>query len=224
MSLSPVSPASGGSGTPPSFPRPAGDDVPPTWEVPPFAPVRVRGVRYLAHRLARHRRRAVAAGLAVTAAALVAAGPRETPDRVRGHPQARPSSAPAVAPADASSGREAGATGAAGAAGAAGETVAAPVRIADAGTVRLLRPGDRVDVIAVEDGADGAGGAGGERGAAGATDGAQVVARGARVARLPEDVDDVADGGALVVLAVPRATAARLVGASATARLAVTWC
>ncbi|MFF9329407.1 RcpC/CpaB family pilus assembly protein [Streptomyces sp. NPDC014776] len=215
MSLSPVSPASGGSGTPPPFPRPAGDDVPPTWEVPPFAPVRVRGVRYLAHRLARHRRRAVAAGLAVTAAALVAAGPRETPDRVRGHPQARPSSAPAVAPADASSGR------AAGAAGAAGETVAAPVRIADAGTVRLLRPGDRVDVIAVE---DGAGGAGGERGAAGAADGAQVVARGARVARLPEDVDDVAGGGALVVLAVPRATAARLVGASATARLAVTWC
>lgn len=99
--------------------------------------------------------------------------------------------------------------------------MAAPVRIADAGTVRLLRPGDRVDVIAVEDGADGAGG---ERGAAGATDGAQVVARGARVARLPEDVDDVAGGGALVVLAVPRATAARLVGASATARLAVTWC
>jgi hypothetical protein len=189
--------------------------VPPTWEVPPFAPVRVRGVRYLAHRLARHRRRAVAAGLAVTAAALVAAGPRETPDRVRGHPQERPSSAPAVAPADSSSGR------AAGAAGAAGETVAAPVRIADAGTVRLLRPGDRVDVVAVEDGADGAGG---ERGAAGAADGAQVVARGARVARLPEDVDDVAGGGALVVLAVPRATAARLVGASATARLAVTWC
>ncbi|MGV9890654.1 RcpC/CpaB family pilus assembly protein [Streptomyces sp. NPDC003395] len=213
----PVSPASGGSGTPPlpSFPRPAGDDVPPTWEVPPFAPVRVRGVRYLAHRLARHRRRAVAAGLAVTAAALVAAGPRETPDRVRGHPQERPSSVPAVAPADASSGR------AAGAAGAAGGTVAAPVRIADAGTVRLLRPGDRVDVIAVEDGADGAGG---ERGAAGAADGVQVVARGARVARLPEDVGDVAGGGALVVLAVPRATAARLVGASATARLAVTWC
>ncbi|MGV9630484.1 hypothetical protein ACWDTB_28520, partial [Streptomyces sp. NPDC003487] len=96
----------------------------------------------------------------MTAAALVAAGPRETPDRVRGHPQERPSSAPAVAPADASSGR---AAGGAGAADAAGETVAAPVRIADAGTVRLLRPGDRVDVIAVEDGADGAGGAGGER-------------------------------------------------------------
>ncbi|MFD5584363.1 RcpC/CpaB family pilus assembly protein [Streptomyces sp. NPDC127063] len=218
MPVSPASGGSGGSGTPPSFPRPAGDDVPPTWEVPPFAPVRVRGVRYLAHRLARHRRRAVAAGLAVTAAALVAAGPRETPDRVRGHPQGRPSSAPAVAPADASSGR------AADAADAAGGTVAAPVRIADAGTVRLLRPGDRVDVIAVEDGADGAGGAGGERGAAGAADGVQVVARGARVARLPEDVGDVAGGGALVVLAVPRATAARLVGASATARLAVTWC
>ncbi|MEU3840831.1 hypothetical protein AB0E88_12460 [Streptomyces sp. NPDC028635] len=165
-----------------SCPRPPGADVPPTREVPHFAPVRVGGVRHLAHRLARHRRRAVAVGLAVTAAALVAAGPRGTtgPDRVRGHPPGRP----------------------------AGGTVAAPVRIADAGTVRLLRPGDRVDVIAAEDGTGGGD--------------ARVVARGARVARLPEVTDDVTGGGTLVVLSVPRATAARLVGASATARLAVT--
>ena len=87
--------------------------------------------------------------------------------------------------------------------------VAAPVRIADAATVRLLRPGDRVDVIA----------AGGP-----AADGdARVVARGARVAKVPEAVDD-GRSGALVVLSVPRSTAARLVGASATARLAVTLC
>ncbi|MEV0976797.1 hypothetical protein [Streptomyces sp. NPDC049915] len=184
MSLSvPVSfPAPVASAPSPSGPRPPGDDVPPTCEVPHFAPVRVRGVRHLAHRLARHRRRAVAAGLAVTAAALMAAGPRQTagPDRVRGHPPHRGG----------------------------GETVAAPVRIADAGTVRLLRPGDRVDVIAAEDGTGGGD--------------ARVVARGARVARLPEVTDDVTGGGTLVVLSVPRATAARLVGASATARLAVT--
>jgi Flp pilus assembly protein CpaB len=90
--------------------------------------------------------------------------------------------------------------------------VRAPVRIADADAVRLLRPGDRVDVIAAEDPSTGGG--------------AQVLARGVRVARLPESLDSGTDGasgnGALVVLSVPRATAARLVGASATARLAVT--
>ncbi|MGW0187198.1 hypothetical protein ACWDV7_15750, partial [Streptomyces sp. NPDC003362] len=87
--------------------------------------------------------------------------------------------------------------------------VTAPVRIADAATVRLLRPGDRVDVIAAEETATG-----GE---------ARVVARGARVTRVPEPLGDAVDSGALVVLSVPRATA-RLVGASATARLAVTLC
>lgn len=49
--------------------------VPAPCEVPRFDPVRVRGARYRLDRLVRHRRRAVAAGLAVTAAALVAAGP-----------------------------------------------------------------------------------------------------------------------------------------------------
>ncbi|MFC7511095.1 S-methyl-5'-thioadenosine phosphorylase [Streptomyces thermocarboxydus] len=69
------------------FPRPHGADVPPPCEVPQFDPVRVRGALPLAGRLARHRRRAVAVGLAVTAAALVAAGPRtptgraDTPSR-----------------------------------------------------------------------------------------------------------------------------------------------
>jgi hypothetical protein len=85
------------------------------------------------------------------------------------------------------------------------ETVAAPVRIADAATVRLLRPGDRVDVIA----ADGAGEG-------------RVVAAGARVAEVPDFA--ATETGALVVLSVPRATAARLAGAGTTARLAVTLC
>ncbi|MEU6538184.1 hypothetical protein [Streptomyces sp. NPDC047000] len=87
--------------------------------------------------------------------------------------------------------------------------MAAPVRIADAATVRLLRPGDRVDVIAAGGPADGGD--------------ARVIARGARVATVPEAVDD-GESGALIVLTVPRALAARLVGASATARLAVTLC
>ncbi|MEV8595240.1 hypothetical protein [Streptomyces sp. NPDC052012] len=180
---------------------PPGADVPPPCEVPHFAPVRVRVGLLRSPRLVRHRRRAVAVGLAVTAAALVAAGPRDT-DRSRGHPDRSPSARAASA-----------ATGerAALRARRAGALVTAPVRIADAATVRLLRPGDRVDVIAAEETATG-----GE---------ARVVARGARVSEVPEPVEEgPGEGGALVVLSVPRAVAAGLAGASATARLAVTLC
>jgi hypothetical protein len=148
--------------------------------------VRVRGGRYGLRRLVRHRRRAVAAGLAVTAAALVAAGPRDA-DGARGHPVADPLRGHRAV-----------------------RTVSAPVRIADAATVALLRPGDRVDVVAAPETA-----AGGD---------ARVVARGARVTKVPEPVDEAAGSGALVVLAVPRTTAARLAGAGATARLAVIVC
>ncbi|MFJ4625235.1 hypothetical protein [Streptomyces sp. NPDC088847] len=174
------------------FPRPLGTDAPPTCEVPHFAPVRVRGGRQQLRRLLRHRRRAVAAGLALTAAALVAAGPREAAEarhgeRPRGHPVVDPERQRRTV-----------------------EWVSAPVRIADAGTVRLLRAGDRVDVIAAEEST-----AGGD---------AHVVARGARVTKVPEPVEVADGGGALVVLSVPRGTAARLAGASATARLAVTMC
>lgn len=130
----------------------------------------------------------MALGLAVTAAALVAAGPRGG-DGARGHPATALGSVRAHR---------------------AVETVSAPVRIADGATVRLLRPGDRVDVIAAEESA-----LGGD---------ARVVARGARVTKVPEPLDDATEGGALVVLSVPRSTAARLAGASATARLAVTLC
>ncbi|MDQ0404380.1 hypothetical protein OIE75_15650 [Streptomyces sp. NBC_01723] len=169
-------------------PFPLGTDAPPTGEVPPFAPVRVRGGRHRLHRLVRRRRRVVAAGLAVTAAALVAAGPQQgtagpDPRRARGHPvadQVRERPGPRL--------------------------VAAPVRIADAETVRLLGPGDRVDVVATGDAGD-----------------ASVVARGARVTKVPEPVDGAA-GGALVVVSVPRDTAHRLVGAGTTGRLAVTLC
>ncbi|WP_217145073.1 hypothetical protein [Streptomyces sp. AC627_RSS907] len=164
--------------------------------MPHFAPVRVRGGRQQLNRLVRHRRRAVAAGLAVTAAALVAAGPHagaggQDAQRARGHPVTEPVR------------KRHGA-----------ELVAAPVRIADAAAVRLLRPGDRVDVVAAGDGGAGE---------------ASVVARGARVTKVPEPADGgSADGGsadgALVVVSVPRATAHRLVGAGALSRLAVTLC
>jgi hypothetical protein len=137
----------------------------------------------------------VAVGLAVTATALVAAGPRET-EGARGHPRARPPAQTApVSGEHAHTRRTAG-------------SVTAPVRIADAATVRLLRPGDRVDVIAAEGAVPGGD--------------ARVVARGARVTKVPEPVEGAGDSGALVVLSVPRATAARLAGASATGRLAVT--
>ncbi|MEV7319356.1 hypothetical protein [Streptomyces sp. NPDC093970] len=178
---------------PPRAPRPVGTDAPATCEVPHFDPVRVRGASHRLGRLLRHRRRALAAGLAVTAAALVAAGPRAATDplraeRPRKHPLALPvrRHAPPV------------------------EMVSAPVRIADAATVRLLRPGDRVDVVAAGDPARS-----GE---------AWVIARGVRVTELPQPVEGAAESGALVVLSVPRSAAARLVGASATARLAVTLC
>ncbi|WP_349637115.1 hypothetical protein [Streptomyces sp. RerS4] len=85
--------------------------------------------------------------------------------------------------------------------------VSAPVRIADAATVRLLRAGDRVDVVAAERGGP-----------------PKVVAAGARVAEVPVADKDGGDGGALVVLSVPRDTARALVGAGAVARLAVTLC
>ncbi len=168
--------------------------VPAPCEVPHFAPVRVRGGRYRLRRLVRHRRRALAVGLAVTAAVIVVAGPRQAagppPDvgRVRGHPVADPVRERPVV-----------------------EMVTAPVRIADAATVRLLRPGDRVNVIAAEESPTGTG--------------ARVVARRARVTQVPQvpaSQDGMGEGGALVVLSVPYATASRLAGAGATARLAVT--
>ncbi|MFS4094106.1 hypothetical protein ACLU3S_16450, partial [Streptomyces sp. AF1A] len=62
------------------LPRPLGTDAPATCAVPQFPPVRVGGGRYQVQRLLRHRRRAIAAGLAVTAAALVTAGPRTAPE------------------------------------------------------------------------------------------------------------------------------------------------
>ncbi|NLU75725.1 hypothetical protein HCC61_24235 [Streptomyces sp. HNM0575] len=175
-----------------------------------FTPVRPgsRGGHRL-RRLTHGKRRVTAAGLAVAAAALsaqIARGDRSGPAHTEaGRASARvPTAATSRGVGRPPSAREHSATASAG--------VSAPVRIADAATVRLLRPGDRVDVIA---GADG-------------TEPARVVARGARVDRLPGSVETgpvgAEDNGALVVLRVPRRTATALAGAGAAGRLAVTLC
>ncbi|MFG3529657.1 RcpC/CpaB family pilus assembly protein [Streptomyces sp. NPDC047917] len=197
-------------------PLPPPSPTPPPCGVPAFEPLRVHGGG--GHRLRRalwRQRRALAAGLALTAAALAATGLGGGGTDTGG---------------DAAYG--AGAGGAAGAAPErvrrAARLVSAPVRIADAGTVRLLRPGDHVDVIA----------AGEVRGGTGA--GARVLAKGARVTEVPhtaangaagfEDsdgfrgADDSAQNGALIVLAVPRETATALAGAGISSQLAVILC
>ncbi|WP_349362032.1 hypothetical protein [Streptomyces sp. H27-C3] len=135
----------------------------------------------------------MATGLAVTAAALAAAGVRD---------------------ASGSDGARAEAASAPPRARQAVEMVSAPVRIADAETVRLLRRGDRVDVIATADSPMGGG-----------NSDARVVATGARVAAVPKFLGTAGEGsGALVVLSVPRTAATALAGAGATSRLAVTLC
>ncbi|AQW52870.1 RcpC/CpaB family pilus assembly protein [Streptomyces violaceusniger] len=211
--------------------------APPARAVPRFDPVRTeRSGGFRLRRAVRRRRRAMAAGLALTAAALAAAAPPG-----RGHTDAESSRAPAPAGEE----RRGGPRPA---------MVSAPVRIADAAAVRLLHPGDRVDVLAtpLPDAA--------RTGSSGAT--ARVVARGVRVAEVPgsrsgpaaggrsadggtdsgapeagAEVDASGDGGgaldggstldgggALVVLTVPRADATALAGAAAGSRLAVTLC
>jgi hypothetical protein len=187
MSLpSPTFPSSALASSP-EVPDPPGIDAPAPCEIPHFAPVRVRGGRFRVRRLVRHPRRAAAVALAVTAVALVAAGPRGAGPAARGHPVVDPVRGHRAV-----------------------RMVAAPVRIFDAETVRLLRPGDRVDVVAAQETA-----AGGD---------ARVVARGARVTKVPEPLEDASGSGALVVLSVPRSTAAHLAAASTTARLAVIVC
>ncbi|AZM46517.1 hypothetical protein DMB38_12435 [Streptomyces sp. WAC 06738] len=223
--------------------------------MPDFEPLRpARGARL--RRALASRRRLLAALLAMAAAALAAAPRGDTEDPP-----------PAAAPDGAEREASGEATGPAGETrdegeGSGGE-VLAPVRIADAGVAGLLKPGDVVDVLAVD-----------------ADDGgpARVVARAARVAEVPgtagapdaeqgadapgaaetagamgspesieepdgseeaPDASDLAkipevelpsgaagltgwDDGTLVVLSVPRSTAAALAGAAAGERLAVT--
>ncbi|WLQ34401.1 hypothetical protein P8A18_13565 [Streptomyces castrisilvae] len=184
MSGSPFSslpgPTASVAGAPPG-PLPA----PPPCGVPAFPPLRVRGGS--GHRLRRavwRQRRSMAAGLALTAAALAVSG-------------------------FGGGGGGQGADAAPGRASPPVRLVSAPVRIADAATVRLLRPGDRVDVVASE----------------GAGTKARVLAEGARVEQVPAVSAEGASGaGALIVLAVPRTTAADLAGAGISGGFAVILC
>jgi pilus assembly protein CpaB len=93
--------------------------------------------------------------------------------------------------------------------------VAAPVRIADAASVRLVRAGDIVDVLAAGAGANGS-----------ATSAARLVATASPVLTIPP----VGDGslgttdtsaGALVVVVTSTETAARLAAAAVTDRLSL---
>ncbi|MFF3289091.1 RcpC/CpaB family pilus assembly protein [Streptomyces sp. NPDC003023] len=185
----------------PSSPPPS--PAPEPLGVPAFAPLRVRGGAQRLRRALWRQRRTMAAGLAVTAAALAASTARGTDATGPAHGRPAdngPGAAVPVAAAPAHERRPAAAL------------VSAPVRIADAATVRLLRPGDHVDVIAAPDPA------------VGEAPEARVVASGVRVAEVPDADEGSSEDGALVVLSVPRATAAELAGAGATSRLAVTVC
>ncbi|MFJ5709617.1 hypothetical protein [Streptomyces sp. NPDC093105] len=173
---------------------PAHVSVPAFREVPDFAPLRVRGGR-LRPRL----RRAPGALLVLTAAALALTAARPGPPAPPGRydPGPRTLAAPAArSPAPV-------------------RLVSAPVRIADADAVRLLRAGDRVDVIAAP-------AVNSPLGEGDST--VRVVARAARVAEVPPPGETRSDGGALIVLTVPRTTATELASAGVTSQLAVTMC
>jgi Flp pilus assembly protein CpaB len=100
--------------------------------------------------------------------------------------------------------------------------VVAPLRLADADLVALLRAGDLVDVIAAGDQSAEAVSNSGETPAEPL--GARVVAQAVRVVTVPEPMDDAeAVSGALVLLEVMPETARALAQAAAEASLTVIW-
>ena len=93
--------------------------------------------------------------------------------------------------------------------------VASPVRIADAASARLVRPGDVIDVLAAGPSDEG-----------GDTE-ARLVAAGVRVVLVPGDDETALAGesfgeGALVVLATTSEAATRLASEAVTSRLSLT--
>lgn len=92
------------------------------------------------------------------------------------------------------------------------DSVAAPVRIADAAAARMLRPGMVVDVLAAP-----------AEAFVPSDTPATVVATGVRVLSVAGPDELSAAGGALVVLATTAATAARLAAAQSSGRLSITW-
>ncbi|MGI8681267.1 MAG: SAF domain-containing protein [Mycobacteriales bacterium] len=98
--------------------------------------------------------------------------------------------------------------------------VAAPVRIADAASVTLLRPGDRIDVLAAGSPSGLAPDAVAE---ARTPAGAEVVVPGATVLTVPTSGSDGLGGeGALVLLAVQPGVATALARSAVTSRLSYT--
>jgi hypothetical protein len=203
------SPLASAEPDPPEAPTSRAPDpyTPPCRTVRAFPPVRGGrgGGRRCVPRALRWRRRRMAVGIAV-AAAVLAVSAAYTPEPAKSLAARRAASPPA-------SRHPAAATK--------DPLVKAPVRIADAAAVRLLRPGDRVDVLAA----------------------AHVVAAGVTVLDVPEDpgpranapaygegalppgaTDATGAGGALVVLSVPRHVAAALSGAAASNPLGVALC
>jgi hypothetical protein len=171
--------------------------MPPRIAVPAFPPIRAggRGGGRIGAAL-RRRRRHLAAVLAIAAAAAAVASAHGAPPRR--DPAAPHESGPTLAVARRSP---------------ADHLVKAPVRIADPAAVALLHPGVRVDVLA----------------------GARLVASSVAVVAVPtgpiepQETPVVPEsagngGGALIVLAVPRRTAAALSGAAATSPLGVALC
>lgn len=182
------------SGAPESY-------TPPRIAVPIFPPIRAggRGGGRLGAAL-RRRRRHVATGLAVVAAVVaVSSAHGSSPRRDRTAPRAAASTSPTATATHTIPAQR---------------LVKAPVRIADPEAVALLHPGARVDVLA----------------------GARVVASSVAVVSVPPSSvrpqqagpqapeNAGASGGALIVLAVPRRTAAALSGAAATSPLGVALC
>jgi hypothetical protein len=170
--------------------------TPPRCAVPDFPPIRAggRGAGGILRAAIRRRRRALTAVLAVTSFALAVSAAHGTSPQ---RVPAAPRGPAAAVVRDKKPGDR---------------LVRAPVRIADTAAVALLHPGARVDVLA----------------------GARVVAAGVTVVALPLNpsppqaglavTDGGGPGGALVVLSVPRRTAAALSGAAATSPLGVALC
>lgn len=97
----------------------------------------------------------------------------------------------------------------------AGESVAVPVRLADAQAAELLRAGDRVDLLATPAGAGGLAGAGRGQGAdSPAARDAALVAAGVRVLAVLTDPHAAPADGVMVIVAVSDAIARRLTGAA----------
>jgi Flp pilus assembly protein CpaB len=98
------------------------------------------------------------------------------------------------------------------------DSVAAPVRIADSGEVALVRPGNRVDVLAAQasDASSSQPGSG-----AGSRARAITIAAGAVVLSVPTAAAATITDGGLVVLAVPAQTARALAGAASADRLSL---